>query len=56
MDHEDMANAYKMLHADGYAHSIEIWERKILWAAFMAFLSDAFFGESMFLNKLMLQK
>ena len=46
---EDMANAYKMLHADGYAHSIEIWESEdLVGGLYGVSIGRAFFGESMF--------
>jgi len=45
----DMMAAYKKLHAEGWAHSIEIWEDgKLTGGVYGLLVGKAFFGESMF--------
>ena len=46
---EDMISAYKTLHAEGWAHSVEIWEDgKLTGGVYGLLIGRAFFGESMF--------
>lgn len=48
----EMVNAYKLLHAEGYAHSVEVWHNGILAGGLYGVsLGKAFFGESMFHRK-----
>jgi leucyl/phenylalanyl-tRNA--protein transferase len=45
----DMIAAYETLHAEGWAHSIEIWEAdELIGGAYGLLIGRAFFGESMF--------
>lgn len=45
----DMMHAYETLHAQGWAHSIEIWDRDVLCGGLYGLaIGRAFFGESMF--------
>lgn len=45
----DMKRAYQELHAQGYAHSVEIWRhRQLVGGLYGVSLGRAFFGESMF--------
>lgn len=45
----DMIQAYKRLHEQGYAHSLEIWREGMLVGGLYGLsLGAAFFGESMF--------
>jgi leucyl/phenylalanyl-tRNA--protein transferase len=45
-----MARAYMSLHRDGYAHSIEVWDRhnRLVGGLYGVALEQVFFGESMF--------
>ncbi len=44
-----MATAYANLHAEGYAHSVEVWrEGDLVGGLYGVSLGGAFFGESMF--------
>lgn len=46
---EDMKNAYKDLHAAGYAHSIEVWDKhSLVGGLYGVAVGTAFCGESMF--------
>ncbi len=46
---ESMLTAYKVLHQQGYAHSIEVWqENRLVGGLYGIVLGDMFFGESMF--------
>lgn len=53
---EDMINAYKKLHKQGYATSVEVWEknsenpseRKLVGGLYGVTICNSFFGESMF--------
>lgn len=46
---EDMVAAYEQLHADGWAHSIEVWEENTLIGGLYGLcIGTVFFGESMF--------
>lgn len=46
---EDFVRTYKKLHADGYAHSIEVWEGEELVGGLYGVTLGGFFGgESMF--------
>jgi leucyl/phenylalanyl-tRNA--protein transferase len=46
---DDMVAAYEALHADGWAHSIEIWEAgELTGGVYGLLVGRAFFGESMF--------
>jgi leucyl/phenylalanyl-tRNA---protein transferase len=48
----EMISAYKMLHAEGYAHSVEVWQNDVLVGGLYGVsLGKAFFGESMFHRK-----
>jgi len=45
----DMIAAYESLHAEGWAHSIEIWEAgELTGGVYGLLIGKAFFGESMF--------
>ena len=45
----DMIDAYAQLHADGWAHSIEIWDDdKLVGGLYGVSIGRVFFGESMF--------
>jgi leucyl/phenylalanyl-tRNA--protein transferase len=45
----DMITAYERLHAEGWAHSVEIWEAdKLTGGVYGLLIGKAFFGESMF--------
>jgi leucyl/phenylalanyl-tRNA---protein transferase len=45
----DMMNAYKLLHAQGFAHSYEAWQNGQLVGGFYGIkIGNIFFGESMF--------
>lgn len=47
--HEDMIKAYCRLHAQGYAHSLEVWQNnKLIGGLYGIALGKMFFGESMF--------
>lgn len=44
-----MAQAYRVLHAAGYAHSVEVWQDgKLVGGLYGVALGRVFFGESMF--------
>ncbi len=44
-----MIEAYKALHNQGYAHSVEVWhQHKLVGGLYGVSLGKAFFGESMF--------
>lgn len=46
---DDMTAAYETLHAEGWAHSIEIWENgELTGGVYGLLIGKAFFGESMF--------
>lgn len=46
---DDMKAAYNQLHAEGHAHSVEVWEQDILVGGFYGVQIDKVFcGESMF--------
>jgi len=46
---EDMITAYERLHADGWAHSIEVWDGDVLSGGIYGLsIGRVFFGESMF--------
>jgi leucyl/phenylalanyl-tRNA--protein transferase len=46
---DDLWNCYMALHADGAAHSVEVWDDKgLAGGVFGVALGGAFFGESMF--------
>jgi len=46
---EDMKVAYQQLHAEGHAHSVEVWEQGDLVGGFYGVqVGDVFCGESMF--------
>ncbi len=48
----DMLDAYRTLHKQGYAHSVECWfEQKLVGGLYGLSLGHAFFGESMFTRK-----
>ena len=48
----DMMDAYCRLHAAGFAHSVEVWDRKDLAGGLYGVsLGKCFFGESMFARK-----
>ena len=45
----DMIAAYELLHADGWAHSIEIWQAgELAGGMYGLYIGRVFFGESMF--------
>lgn len=45
----DMVTAYKRLHREGYAHSVECWfEGNLVGGLYGVSIGKAFFGESMF--------
>ncbi len=45
----EMNKAYKMLHENGYAHSLEIWsDGKIIGGLYGVAIGKIFYGESMF--------
>jgi leucyl/phenylalanyl-tRNA--protein transferase len=45
----DVMNAYKQLHADGWAHSVEVWDgEKLVGGVYGLSIGRVFFGESMF--------
>ncbi len=47
-----MLDAYRELHKQGYAHSVECWfEQKLVGGLYGLSLGHAFFGESMFTRK-----
>ena len=49
---EDMITAYEQLHADGWAHSIEVWDGDTLAGGIYGLsIGRVFFGESMFSAK-----
>jgi len=49
---DEMKNAYKRLHQQGYAHSIEVWQDEQLVGGLYGIAIDGFFsGESMFYLK-----
>jgi len=46
---DDMKTAYNQLHAEGYAHSVEVWEQDVLVGGFYGVqVGNVFCGESMF--------
>lgn len=46
---QDMLTAYKRLHQQGYAHSVEAWcEQELVGGLYGVALGKVFFGESMF--------
>ena len=46
---DEMLNAYILLHKQGFAHSIEVWQQtKLVGGIYGIALDDLFFGESMF--------
>jgi len=46
---EDMSRAYRKLHCDGWAHSVEVWQGETLVGGLYGLsIGKAFFGESMF--------
>jgi len=46
---KDMETAYNEMHAQGYAHSIEVWQDKeLVGGLYGVTLGKVFFGESMF--------
>jgi leucyl/phenylalanyl-tRNA---protein transferase len=48
----DMTQAYEVLHDDGWAHSVEIWdEGELVGGLYGICIGKAFFGESMFSRK-----
>ncbi len=48
----EMLDAYRELHKQGYAHSVECWfEQKLVGGLYGLSLGHAFFGESMFTHK-----
>lgn len=54
---EEMLAAYCELHAQGYAHSVEVWQNDVLVAGLYGIaLGKVFFGESMFTTKPNLSK
>ena len=45
----DIMNAYKQLHADGWAHSVEVWDgEELVGGIYGLSIGRVFFGESMF--------
>jgi leucyl/phenylalanyl-tRNA--protein transferase len=45
----DVINAYKQLHADGWAHSVEVWDgEELVGGIYGLSIGRVFFGESMF--------
>lgn len=49
---KDMYSAYCDLHAQGYAHSVEVWRNKLLVGGLYGVaLGKIFFGESMFFRE-----
>jgi len=48
----DMLDAYKELHKQGYAHSVECWyDQQLVGGLYGLSIGHAFFGESMFTRK-----
>lgn len=46
---EEIKKAYKKLQLSGFAHSVEVWERKtLIGGLYGVCIGNAFFGESMF--------
>ncbi len=46
---EEMLNAYQNLHNDGYAHSVEVWQKnELVGGLYGIAIGKMFFGESMF--------
>ncbi|NHA07482.1 leucyl/phenylalanyl-tRNA--protein transferase [Mucilaginibacter sp. HC2] len=46
---DDMKAAYNQLHAEGYAHSVEVWqEQELVGGIYGVQVGDIFCGESMF--------
>jgi leucyl/phenylalanyl-tRNA--protein transferase len=46
---EEMKRAYRQLHAEGHAHSLELWrDRQLIGGLYGIALGRVFFGESMF--------
>lgn len=46
---DDMIAAYAQLHAEGWAHSVEVWEENVLTGGLYGLcIGRVFFGESMF--------
>lgn len=49
---EDVRHAFLQLHADGWAHSVEIWdESKLVGGIYGLSIGRVFFGESMFSHR-----
>jgi leucyl/phenylalanyl-tRNA--protein transferase len=45
----EMIKAYTLLHEDGYAHSVEVWDKdRLAGGLYGILLNNIFFGESMF--------
>lgn len=50
--HPEMIEAYKELHLQGYATSVEVWEKeKLIGGLYGVAMKNIFFGESMFFLK-----
>ena len=48
----DMIEAYRRLHRDGHAHSVEVWqEGQLAGGLYGVAIGAAFYGESMFSNR-----
>jgi leucyl/phenylalanyl-tRNA--protein transferase len=48
----DIMTAFKKLHADGWAHSVEIWDdQELVGGIYGLSIGRVFFGESMFSHK-----
>jgi leucyl/phenylalanyl-tRNA--protein transferase len=48
----DMVQAYQTLHAEGWAHSVEVWDEGVLAGGLYGLcIGKVFFGESMFSRK-----
>lgn len=46
---DDMISAYQVLHTQGFAHSVEVWqEEELVGGLYGIALGQVFFGESMF--------
>ena len=46
---QDIATAYTALHAQGHAHSLEVWQdERLIGGVYGVVIGAAFFGESMF--------
>ena len=49
---DDMKSAYVRLHQEGYAHSIEVWDKtELVGGVYGIAIGNIFFGESMFSTK-----